>query len=77
MPTLNGGSGRQRQPRQAFRVVFAIAGLLVLPAALTLRTVVDPGKVIKIWQALGTGAWEAFFGIRLPIPSGQTSARSE
>jgi hypothetical protein len=45
MPTPNGGCGQQRQPRQAFRVVFAIAGLLVLPAALTLRTVVDPGAL--------------------------------
>jgi hypothetical protein len=30
-------------PRQAFRVVFLMAGLLVLPAALTLRTVRHPG----------------------------------
>jgi hypothetical protein len=31
------------QPRQAFRVLFLMIGLLVLPAALTLRTVRHPG----------------------------------
>jgi hypothetical protein len=41
--TLKGGAGGQRQPRQAFRVVFVMAGVLVLPAALTLRTVLHPG----------------------------------
>lgn len=32
----------QRTPKQAFQVVF-VAGVLILPAALTLRTVVHPG----------------------------------
>lgn len=36
---------QQRQPRQAFRVVFLMAGLLILPAALTLRTVLHPGAL--------------------------------
>ena len=43
--TLSPEAARQRQPKQAFRVVFLIAGLLILPAALTLRTVVDPGAL--------------------------------
>jgi hypothetical protein len=34
---------RQRERKQAFQVVFVIAGVLILPAALTLRTVVQPG----------------------------------
>jgi hypothetical protein len=33
------------QPRQAFQVTFVIAGLLILPAALTLRTVLDSGAL--------------------------------
>ena len=37
--------GPQRLPRQAFRVVFVIAGLLIVPAALTLRTVLHPGAL--------------------------------
>ena len=37
--------GHQRHPREAFRVVFVIAGLLILPAALTLRTVLHPGTL--------------------------------
>jgi hypothetical protein len=36
-------AARQRTPKQAFQVVFVIAGVLILPAALTLRTVVYPG----------------------------------
>jgi hypothetical protein len=39
-------------------------------------TAVITYEVIKIWQALGRGAWEAFFGIRLPTPSGQTPSSS-
>lgn len=35
----------QREPVQAFRLVFVMAGLLVLPAALTLRTVLHPGEL--------------------------------
>lgn len=38
-----GDAGPSREPGQAFRVVFAMVGLLVVPAALTLRTVVDAG----------------------------------
>ena len=34
-----------RESRQAFQVVFAIAGLLVLPAVLTLRTVTHPATL--------------------------------
>ena len=34
-----------RQPKQAFQIVFLIAGLLILPATLTLRSVVDPGDL--------------------------------
>jgi len=34
---------RRRKRKQAFQVIFIIAGLLILPATLTLRTVVDPG----------------------------------
>lgn len=34
-----------REPRQAFRVVFVMVGLLILPAALTLRTVLHPGAL--------------------------------
>lgn len=34
-----------REPRQAFRVVFAMIGLLVAAAALTLRTVLHPGEL--------------------------------
>jgi hypothetical protein len=37
--------GHQRHPREAFRVVFVIAGLLILPAWLTLRTVLHPGTL--------------------------------
>ncbi|HAB15768.1 MAG TPA: hypothetical protein PLX89_09590 [Verrucomicrobiota bacterium] len=33
---------RQRLPKQAFQIVFVIAGVLILPAALTLRTVLHP-----------------------------------
>lgn len=33
----------RRQPKQGFGIVFLIAGLLIVPATLTLRTVVDPG----------------------------------
>src|SRR5215470_6548554 len=36
---------RQRHPREAFRVVFLIAGLLIVPAGLTLRTVRHPGML--------------------------------
>jgi hypothetical protein len=35
----------ERRPEEAFRVVFLIVGLLVLPAALTLRTVLEPGRL--------------------------------
>ena len=38
-------AGPPREPRQAFRVVFVIAGLLIVPAALTLRTVLHPGAL--------------------------------
>jgi hypothetical protein len=41
--TTGPATARQRQPKQSFRVVFVIAGLLILPAALTLDTVVRPG----------------------------------
>jgi hypothetical protein len=41
----NCDAGCQRHPRQAFRVVFAIAGVLILPAGLTLRTVLHPGAL--------------------------------
>jgi len=34
-----------REPRQAFRVIFVIVGLLIVPATLTLRTVLDPGAL--------------------------------
>jgi hypothetical protein len=37
--------GNQRHPREAFRVVVLIAVLLILPAALTLRTVLHPGRL--------------------------------
>lgn len=37
--------GHLRHPREAFRVVFLIAGLLILPACLTLRTVLHPGTL--------------------------------
>jgi hypothetical protein len=37
--------GNQRHPREAFRVVVLIAGLLILPAALTLRTILHPGTL--------------------------------
>jgi hypothetical protein len=43
--TPKGEAGSAREPRQAFRVVFVMAGLLILPAALTLRTVVHPGAL--------------------------------
>jgi hypothetical protein len=34
----------ERRPKRAFQVVFLIIGLLVVPAALTLRTVAHPGR---------------------------------
>lgn len=40
-----GNTGQPRQPGAAFAVVFAIAGVLILPAALTLRTVEHPGTL--------------------------------
>jgi hypothetical protein len=45
-PTPPGKAGLQRHPREAFRVVFFIAGLLILSAGLTLRTVVHPGTLV-------------------------------
>lgn len=42
IPTSVGDPSQQRQPRRAFRVVFVMIGLLVIPAALTLRTVLHP-----------------------------------
>jgi hypothetical protein len=36
---------KQRHPRESFRVVFLIAGLLIVPAGLTLRTVRHPGTL--------------------------------
>lgn len=45
IPTPDCDPGPQRLPRQAFRVVFVMAGLLIVPAALTLRTVVQPGAL--------------------------------
>ncbi|HVM48892.1 MAG TPA: lycopene cyclase domain-containing protein [Candidatus Acidoferrum sp.] len=39
------GARPPRQPREAFRVVFVIAGLLILPAWLALRTVRHPGTL--------------------------------
>lgn len=42
-PAPQRASGPAPAPREAFRVVFLMAGLLVLPAALTLRTVLHPG----------------------------------
>ena len=44
-PTPPGNVGLQRHPREAFRVVFLIAGLLILSAGLTLRTIVHPGTL--------------------------------
>jgi hypothetical protein len=41
-----GDAGAERRPREAFRVVFVIAALLILPAWLTLRTVLHPGKLV-------------------------------
>jgi hypothetical protein len=41
--TPHDAAGLPRRPRESFRVVFLIAGLLILPAALTLRTVLHPG----------------------------------
>ena len=43
--TPEGDAGPRREPRQAFRVVFVMVGLMILPAALTLRTVVHPGAL--------------------------------
>jgi hypothetical protein len=43
IPMTYPAAARQRTPKQAFQVVFVIAGVLILPAALTLRTVVYPG----------------------------------
>jgi hypothetical protein len=42
-PTRDNHAAPQRKPKQAFQVVFLIAALLILPAAITLRTVVHPG----------------------------------
>ncbi len=36
-------TAQPHKPLQAFQVVFVIASLLIIPAALTLRSVVDPG----------------------------------
>lgn len=44
-PTTEPAVAGRRQPKQSFQVVFLIAGLLILPAALTLRTVVHPGAL--------------------------------
>jgi hypothetical protein len=38
-------AGPRRHPCEAFRVVLVFAGLLILPAWLTLRTVLDPGRL--------------------------------
>lgn len=43
--TPDGEAGPPREPRRAFRVVFVIAGLLIVPATITLRTVLDPGAL--------------------------------
>lgn len=40
-----GDAGSPRQPRQAFQIVFVMAGVLILPATLTLRTVLHPGTL--------------------------------
>src|SRR5262245_40248793 len=38
-------AGPKREHRVACRVVLVIAGLLIIPATLTLRTVLDPGSL--------------------------------
>jgi hypothetical protein len=45
IPTPEGGARPPQHPRQSFQVVFVIAGALILPTALTLRSVVDPGAL--------------------------------
>ncbi|MGE3309934.1 MAG: hypothetical protein AB7O66_08185 [Limisphaerales bacterium] len=50
MPTERQPAGNRAgvglEKREAFRVVFLLIGLLVLPASLTLRTILEPGKLV-------------------------------
>ena len=68
-------AARQRARKQAFQVVFVIAGVLILPAALTLRTVVQPG-VLEITSENPTPAGYTWSLLLFSIPHPAHSAVS-
>ncbi len=64
---------RQRERKQAFQVVIVIAGVLILPAVLTLRTVVQPG-VLEIASENPTPAGYTWSLLLFIIPIAALSA---